>query len=369
MTDVATDSPGRDFAIFAGGTGGHIYPALAVAEELAGRGYSIHWFGTGRGLEERVVTAAGFGLHILDAEGWRGRELKRRIRSLGMAVKSLWQAYRVLRKLEPVCALGMGGYVSGPAGVAAWLLGVPLVIHEQNSVAGTANRMLRRVASRVLCAYPRAFARGDAAMEVGNPVRAELVEKGARAGYDFAGDRALRLLALGGSLGARAINEALPRALALLPPGFGIGVRHQTGPDNMESVKAAYDAVPGAEAELFPFIEDMAAAYEWADLVLCRAGALTLAELTIMSRPSILVPLPHSIDDHQTLNARRLARCNGAVVIPQARLDGRALADRLSAFAADPARLSAMARAAAAAARPEATQSVADICEATKRGA
>ncbi len=364
---MAADSD-RNIAIFAGGTGGHIYPALAVAKELAERGYDIHWFGTDRGLEARVVPAAGFKLNILQAEGMRGKDSGAKTRAVVPLLKSMWQAYRILRGLKPVCALGMGGYVAGPAAMAAWLMGVPVVIHEQNSVAGTTNRLLRRFASQVLCAYPNPFPDSGAGTEVGNPVRKELLERGLKSDYSFDGERPLRLLVVGGSLGARAINEVVPQALALLPPSFNVRVRHQTGPRNMESVKLAYGELSDRSVEILPFIEDMASAYDWADLVLCRAGALTLAELTIMSRPSILVPLPHSIDDHQLHNAEWLAQRGGAYLMPQASLDAESLAAQLKAFAATPARLSAMAHAAGAAAQPGATHAVADICEMAKHG-
>lgn len=358
----------RNIVVFAGGTGGHIYPALAVAKELASRGYAIHWFGTDRGLESKVVPAAGFELNILKLEGMRGKSGSAGIGALGPLLKSLWAAYRIMRKLKPVCALGMGGYVAGPASIAAWLMGVPLIIHEQNSVAGTTNRMLRRFASQVLCAYPNPFPDSGAGTEVGNPVRQELLDRGLKSRYDYQGDRPLRLLIVGGSLGARAINEVVPQALALLPPSFAVKVRHQTGARNMEAVKLAYGELPDLSAEVLPFIEDMASVYDWADLVLCRAGALTVSELTIMSRPSVLVPLPHSIDDHQLHNAEWLSQRGGAYLMPQPTLTPEALAEQLKAFMSNPARLSAMAHAAGSAAQPAATQAVADLCEMTRHG-
>ena len=358
----------RTMLIFAGGTGGHIYPALAVAQELSQRGYDIQWFGTDRGLESRAVPAAGFPLHILGAQGLRGKGWNQRMKGLLAMVTSLFEAYRAIRKLPSVCALGMGGYVSGPAGMAAWLAGVPLVIHEQNSVAGTTNRMLVRFASRVLCAYPHAFQSGPGANEVGNPVRADLLGQGRLSNYAYPGGRPLRLLVLGGSLGARAINEVVPRALALLRPGLEVQVRHQAGAAHSEQVGVAYGAIRNTEVEVFPFIEDMAAAYTWADLVLCRAGALTVAELTIMSRPSILVPLPHAIDDHQLHNAQWLSQRGGAFLLPQSELEPELLAEQLKVFAANPARLAAMAQAAGTAAKPNATHDVADICEEVRRG-
>ena len=356
----------NNMVIFAGGTGGHIYPALAVARELAARGYAIHWFGSDRGLENRVVPVAGFTLNILPAQGLRGRGGGARLKALQPLLKSVWQAYRIMRNLKPVCALGMGGYVAGPASIAAWLMGIPLVIHEQNAVAGTTNRILRRFASRILCAYPNPYPGSSVGIEVGNPVRRELLDRDRRAGYDFNGRRPLHLLVVGGSQGARALNEVVPRALALLPPGLALRLRHQTGERHLQSVKLAYGKLSYAAVEILPFIEDMAAAYDWADLVLCRAGALTLAEMTVMSRPSILVPLPAAIDDHQRHNAEWLAQRGGACVIPQSSLNPQALATQLQTFIANPAQLSAMADAAGAAAQPGATRAVADSCEMVK---
>ena len=365
---MSADNPARNIAIFAGGTGGHVYPALAVAQELGSRGYSIHWLGTERGLESRVVPAAGYPLHTLRVHGLRGKGLASRLQGLMAVFGALFEALQCLRRLRPVCALGMGGYVAGPAGLAAWLLRVPLVIHEQNSVAGTTNRLLRRFARRVLTAYPDAFAGFAGTEQVGNPVRAELLRQGERTDYDFSGQRPLRLLVVGGSQGARAINELVPAALALLPASCQLDIRHQTGPAHYDVVTAAYGPETEVRVEVLPYIEDMASAYAWSDLVLCRAGALTVAELTIMSRPAILVPLPQAIDNHQVHNAEWLAGQGACLLIPQSDLSPRSLADLLTGLAMQPARLAALASGAAMAARPEATRVVADICEEVRRG-
>jgi len=356
---VYADSPRGNIVIFAGGTGGHVYPALAVARELSERGFSVHWFGTERGIESRVVPAADFPLHVLKVQVVRGKGLGSRLRGLWAVFGALWSALVQLRKLHPVCALGMGGYVAGPAGLAAALFRVPLVIHEPNSVAGTTNRLLRRMASRVLVAYPDAFVESQVVEQVGNPVRVEMLQ--AAADYDFHGDRPLHLLVLGGSQGARAINELLPATLELLGESAQLQVRHQTGAAHSDAVRTAYGVRDGVE--VLPFIENMAEAYGWADLVLCRAGALTLAELTIMGLPSLLVPLPGAIDNHQALNAEWLAGHGAARLLPQAELTPELLADMLRQLAANPARLAAMAHAAKTAGHPEATQRVADICQ------
>ncbi len=353
-------------AIFAGGTGGHVYPALAVASELQSRGYTIDWFGTERGLEARVVPAAGFPLHLIRVSGIRGKGAMGRLRGLFSVGLALLQSLGLLLRLRPTSALGMGGYVSGPAGLAAWLLRVPLVIHEQNAVAGTTNRLLRRFARAVCAAYPQAFGAEAATRVVGNPVRAQLLADGA-ASYGYDGGRPLRLLVIGGSLGAKAINEVMPATLAALPGDCEIEVRHQTGPAHGESVAALYGA-RSAQVEILPYIEDMASAYRWADLVLCRAGALTLAELTIVGRPAILVPLPNAIDNHQAHNAEWLAQAGAALVLPQAAMTADAVAGLISELRAAPDRLASMARAAIAAGSPDATRDVADICEEVRRG-
>lgn len=357
----------RRVAIFAGGTGGHVYPALAVASELSDRGYAIEWIGTERGLESRIVPEAGFRLHLVKVSGIRGKGIAARIKGLFGVLLALFQSLRLLGSLRPVCALGMGGYVAGPAGLAAWLLRVPLVIHEQNSVAGTTNRLLRRFARAVLNAYPQAFGAGVSSREVGNPVRRELLARAA-ADYDFDGQRPLRLFVVGGSQGALAINEVMPRALALLPADCALELRHQTGPAHAESVTAAYGAACGDRVTVLPYVEDMASMYSWADLVLCRAGALTLSELTIIGRPAVLVPLPNAIDNHQALNAEWLAGHGAALILAQADMTPQAVASLLAELAADPARLRRMAAAALEAGSPRATADVADTCEEVRRG-
>ena len=352
--------------MMAGGTGGHVYPALAVARDLLGRGYRVEWVGTHRGLEHRVVPGAGIKLHFLPVRGVRGKSPWHRL--LGVlflllaSIKALWLVLR----LAPRCVVGMGGYVAGPAGVAAWLWRRPLLIHEQNAVAGTTNRMLAPLASRILAGFPGAFRSEVACTVVGNPVRRELLEAARAHPYDYAGDRPLRLLVLGGSLGARPINEVLPGALQALA-GDGDNrapeVWHQAGEAHAAEVCAGYGDPAHGKVRVVPFIEDMAAAYAWADLVVCRAGALTVSELAVMGRPAILVPLPHAIDDHQTANAQSLTASGGALLLRQADLTADSLAQALRDFIARPSNLAAMAAAALAAARPDATARVGDCCE------
>ncbi len=352
--------------VLAGGTGGHVYPALAVALELQQRGFQIRWLGTERGLESRVVVAAGLALDFIRIRGLRGKGMAARLQG---ALVLLWAAVQSLvavARIRPVCVLGMGGYVSGPAGVAAWVLRRPLVIHEQNSVAGTTNRMLSGIASRILAAYPTAF--GEQAELVGNPVRSDLLAAGEFAHYDFDGQRPLQLFVVGGSLGALAINEVVPEALAILTQNSTVIVRHQTGIDHTDSVTASHLQQGNDHVETLPYVEDMAAMYEWADLVVCRAGALTVAELSVMGRPSILVPLPGAIDNHQFHNAQWLVARGGALLMPQSELTAQSLADCLADLLAQPRQLSDMAAAARAAAFPLATRRVADVCEEVRRG-
>ncbi len=351
--------------VMAGGTGGHVYPALAVAMELLARGYRVEWVGTRRGLEQRVVTAAGIPLHLLPVRGVRGKGPLDKLLAvffLGLsAIKALW----LVARRAPACVVGMGGYVAGPAGVAAWLLRRPLLIHEQNAVAGTTNRMLAPLADTIACGFAGAFGARVGTRVVGNPVRAALVEQGRGHQWYYDGVRPLRLLVLGGSLGAQAINEVMPGALEqCLDNGAGkMEVRHQTGAGHDEAVRQAYAAAGLKGVEVAPFIEDMAAAYGWADLVLCRAGALTIAELAVTGRPAILVPLPSAIDDHQSANARSLSGCGGAHLLPQSEMTAATLAALFMHYQAQPDALAAMAEAVRTAAAPRAAADVADLCE------
>lgn len=348
----------------AGGTGGHVYPALAVATDLMARGIRVEWVGTARGLEHRVVPEAGITLHCLPVRGVRGKSVLDKVLGLCFLVLASVQALWLLYRRSPRCVVGMGGYVAGPAGVAAWLLRKPLLIHEQNAVAGTTNRMLAPLASQVFAAFPGAFKQSVETRVIGNPVRSELVAAGARRHYDYAGQRPLRLLVLGGSLGARPINQVLPDTLRAVRAGNKqLEVWHQTGEAHVVPVKANYGDLLGEDTRVVPFIEDMAAAYEWADLVLCRAGALTVSELAIMGCPSILVPLPYAIDDHQTANARSLSEAGAAKLLPQSDMSVDSLVASLQGYMANPRLLVSMAAAAHAAATPDAATRVSDCCE------
>jgi UDP-N-acetylglucosamine--N-acetylmuramyl-(pentapeptide) pyrophosphoryl-undecaprenol N-acetylglucosamine transferase len=349
---------GANVLIMAGGTGGHVFPALACAREFQARGYSVHWLGTPRGIENELVPQAGFALHLINVTGLRGKGRLSLLKAPLMLIKALMQARKVIRELKPVCVVGFGGYVTGPGGLAAKLGNVPLVIHEQNAVAGTANRSLSSFAARICEAFPNTFAASDKRRTTGNPVRVELFLETPR--QALAGRKA-RLLVLGGSLGAEPLNKLLPEALAQLPVELRPEVFHQAGKQHDEITAERYRTA-GVEAQVAPFIKDMAQAYGWADLVVCRAGALTISELAAAGLPSLLVPLPYAIDDHQSRNADYLAHEGAAFVMPQATTGAAEMAARLKEVLMQPEQLQNMARTARRLAKPDATNTVVDIC-------
>lgn len=346
--------------IMAGGTGGHVYPALAVAAELTARGADVVWMGTRAGLEARVVPAAGYPIEWIGVGGLRGKGWVTWVAAPWRLLRALAEALAIVRRTAPQAVLGMGGFASGPGGLAARLLRRPLVVHEQNAVAGLTNRLLARLARTVLEAFPGTFPAATQARCVGNPVRAEILALPApEERLNGRGGR-VRLLVLGGSGGALAINRLVPAALARLPAGERPEVRHQAG-RTLEAAQEAYRQ-HGVEGELTAYIDDMAAAYAWADLVVCRSGALTVAELAAAGLGALLIPYPHAVDDHQRVNGEYLTRRGAAELIPQAQLDAGYLAGRLAELCADRDRLTRMAAAARAAAWPRATAEIADAC-------
>ncbi|MEK1907508.1 MAG: undecaprenyldiphospho-muramoylpentapeptide beta-N-acetylglucosaminyltransferase [Pseudomonas sp.] len=350
--------------IMAGGTGGHVFPALACAREFKARGYSVHWLGTPRGIENELVPAAGLPLHLINVSGLRGKSKLSLLKAPFQLVRALWQARRVMRELQPVCVLGMGGYVTGPGGLAAKLNGAPLIIQEQNAVAGTANRSLVPFASRVCEGFPNTFGNSAKRRTTGNPVREELFLETPR---DSLSKRKPRLLVLGGSLGAEPLNKLLPAALAKVPAELRPQLFHQAGKQHAEITAERYRQV-AVEAEVAPFIKDMAHAYAWADLVVCRAGALTVSELAAAGLPSFLVPLPHAIDDHQTRNAEYLAKEGAAFLLPQHATDADRLAAQLTEVLMHPEKLLDMGRTARRLAKPDATRTVVETCLEVARG-
>jgi UDP-N-acetylglucosamine--N-acetylmuramyl-(pentapeptide) pyrophosphoryl-undecaprenol N-acetylglucosamine transferase len=354
--------------VMAGGTGGHVFPALATAAALQQQGVHVEWLGTQQGIEADLVPKAGITLHCIDIAGLRGKGKLSLLLAPVKVLIALSQALRVVWRLKPACILGMGGFASGPGGLAAWLLRKPLVIHEQNAIAGMTNRILAPLAERVLTAFPQAL--GDKGRHVGNPVRRAIVDSLApeqrlqqRAQED---NGQLRLLVLGGSLGAQALNEVVPAALASMTESERPQVWHQTGKRHFVAAEQAYQTqqVNGhIEANVVPFIDDMAAAYQWADVVICRAGALTVSELACVGVASILVPYPHAVDDHQTANAGFLEKNDAAIIVPQSQLTVQRLAELLSTEFRDRARILQRAKNARAVAQNNAAQQVAEHCK------
>jgi UDP-N-acetylglucosamine--N-acetylmuramyl-(pentapeptide) pyrophosphoryl-undecaprenol N-acetylglucosamine transferase len=347
----------RRVLVMAGGTGGHVFPALAVAGALRARGIEVVWMGTRLGLEARVVPEAGIEVEWIAIRGVRGKTLKARLTAPVDVSVAIFQALRVMLRVRPAVVLGMGGYAAGPGGIAAFLTRRPLVIHEQNAIAGTTNRILANFADRVLAAFPGAFPDSVPATVVGNPVRAAIASLpppderlAERAGQ-------ARLLVLGGSQGALSLNEAVPEALARLPEPLRPVVRHQAGRNTLDNATAAY-ARAGVAAEVCEFIEDMAEAYGWADLAICRAGALTVSELAAAGLPSVLIPLPAAVDDHQTLNGGYLVAAGAAVLLPEKQLGPDRLARVLAGLLGDHGRRLDMARRARGVARPEALATI-----------
>lgn len=354
------NSSSRSVLIMAGGTGGHVFPALATAVSLQARGIHVEWLGTRRGIESRIVPAANIPIHYLSVSGLRGKSLLEFARGIKNVFGALWQAISVIRMLKPVCVLGMGGFVAGPGGLAAWLLRKPLVIHEQNAVPGTTNKLLAPLARKVLQGYPVALG-GNRGVHVGNPVRREITSLPTPDARGVGRSERLRVLVVGGSLGAKPLNDTVPLAIAGMPVDARPEVRHQTGKNHLDAVQSLYREHQ-LQAEVSEFIEDMAQAYQWADVVICRAGALTVAEIAVVGLASILIPLPHAIDDHQTANARWLSDNGAAELLVQSEMTAVRLGNLLLEFNQNRKKLLDMALTCRSLARPEAAERVADIC-------
>lgn len=347
--------------IMAGGTGGHVFPALAVARELRGRNEHVVWLGTRHGLENEIVPPEGIPLEQTRVAGLRGKGLVSWLLAPIKLSIALFDALRVVRRRNPKLVLGMGGFASGPGGFAAWLLRKPLIIHEQNSVAGLTNRLLAGLAREVLEAFPGSFSSRVQALVVGNPVRPEIARI-ADPAQRFAGrEGPLRLLVVGGSLGAKILNETVPAAVALMPAALQPQILHQAGRTTLQVAEMSY-ARAGVDARIVPFIDDVAEAYAWADLVVCRAGALTISELAAAGLGAVLVPFPSAVDDHQTGNARFLVTADAALLIPQSELTPQRLLQALEAFACDRELVLKRAQRARSLARPDATQDVVERC-------
>ena len=348
--------------VMAGGTGGHVFPALATAEILQQQGVHIEWLGSRQGIEAEVVPAAGIKLHSIDVKGLRGKGKLSLLLAPFKLLLALYQALAVVRQVKPDVVLGMGGFASGPGGLAAWLLRKPLVIHEQNAVAGMTNKALSKLAKNVLEAFEGAFSPAVKTVSMGNPVRGSILQMGEPEARMQGRSGKIRLLVVGGSLGAKAINDLLPEVLAELPAEQRPEVWHQTGKRNIDATLQRYQALGVEDCKVVPFIDAMDEAYAWADIVLCRAGALTVSELSIAGAPSVLVPFPFAVDDHQTKNAQYLADAGAAVLVPQRDLDKSRLQKLLTEQLNQRDRLIDMAKRAKALGRPSASRDVANVC-------
>ncbi len=332
----------------AGGTGGHVFPGIAIAKALEKKGIIIVWLGSNGGMETTLVPKAGLSLQTLTISGFRGKSFLSKLKTPFILIQAVIQAYKILQEEKPDLVLGMGGFVSGPGGIAAKLLSIPLIIHEQNSIPGWTNKILSKIASRVLCAFPNTFPDSSKIIITGNPVREDI-----QAIYPKnALHQPPKLLILGGSRGAKVLNDIVPEAIKLLPDKFRPEIYHQTG----QNASVQYDK--NIQATIQPFIDDMAKAYDWADLVICRAGALTLAELTTIGLPAILVPYPHAVDDHQTVNAKYLESHQAAILLPQADLNPQNLCSLLIEISNQPERYKNMAKASKQLSSGDSTQKI-----------
>jgi UDP-N-acetylglucosamine--N-acetylmuramyl-(pentapeptide) pyrophosphoryl-undecaprenol N-acetylglucosamine transferase len=352
----------KSILIMAGGTGGHVYPALAIAEYLREQGFQPFWLGTRAGLEARVVPANSIPLSTIKISGLRGKGVLRWLLAPINLLIALVQSLRIINERKPAVVIGLGGFVSGPGGVAAWLLRKPLFIHEQNAIPGLTNRLLTPLARTAMQGFPNAL-NGRRVITTGNPVRKDILfvsvptERMARQA-----NQPLRLLVLGGSLGAKVFNDMLPDVIRQLPEEVQVDVWHQTGVSHFAATAALYQHHKLGSEKVMPYIEDMAGAYAWADLVLCRSGALTISELCVVGVASILVPYPYAADDHQTANAKYLSESGGALLIPQPELTVSRIVELLCQFYKDRNSLLEMAICARNRALPHATEDIAAIC-------
>ncbi len=354
--------PGQGVLIMAGGTGGHIFPGLAVAEVLRKRNIPVRWLGAEGGMETRTVPAAGIDLDVVAITGLRGKGLMRWVRMPFMLLRAVWHARRLLEANRPSCAVSFGGYAAAPGGIAAWTKGIPVLVHEQNRIPGMTNRLLTRFARKILQGFPGTFPEEISAIDSGNPVRHEVAAI-AEPQIRLAGRTGpVRVLITGGSQGAQVLNTVVPGALKLLSPSASIEIRHQAGAKRVDEALEAYKEA-GINADIQPFISDMAEAYAWADLVICRSGALTVAEIAAAGVASVLVPFAYAVDDHQTRNAEYLADAGAAVILAQSTLAPQILADALKPLLSDRDVLLTMATAARSKALPDAAEKVVEACQ------
>lgn len=355
-----SQSRSKTLLVMAGGTGGHVFPALATADLLREQGVHVEWLGTEKGIEARVVPAANIKLNTIPVTGLRGKGPLKLLTAPFNLLKALLAARKVIKQVKPDAVLGMGGFASGPGGLAAWLMGIPVVIHEQNAIPGMTNKVLARTATRVLQAFPGAFSECDAKDTIGNPVRGPILDLAEPAERMQGRSGPIRLLVVGGSLGAQAINERVPAALAELPEDQRPEVWHQTGPMHLKATQTLYSSL-AVNAQVVPFIEQMDEAFAWADLVICRSGALTVSEIAIAGVAAVLVPFPFAVDDHQTANGQFLADAGAAELVQQDLLTTEKLLELLQHLNKREHLLS-MAKLARKQGKPDAGKQLADVC-------
>lgn len=346
---------GQRIVIMAGGTGGHIFPALAVAQYLASQEWEVSWIGTVRGMESSVIPAQGIEIDYISVAGIRGKGLSAKVGNLLLLIKSCWQTFKVFRKRKADVVLGMGGYVAGPGGLVASILRIPLVIHEQNRIPGTTNRLLMNRANKVLEAFPSSFDISANAIFTGNPLRQHFLNFPEKEYWTVEKEREFRILIVGGSQGAKVLNDLVPEVAKKLE---NVEIKHQTGTASFELVKEKYSGLQ-IEAEAIEFINDIASAYQWADMVICRAGAMTVSEIAAAGLPAIFIPLPHAIDDHQTANARYLADAGAGILLAQNNLNEDSLMTAIDQIKKS---IEVMSVAVKAKAKLDATERVAKIC-------
>ncbi len=357
----------KTLLVMAGGTGGHIFPGLAVADVLKAQGWNIHWLGTADRMEAKIVPDHGYEISFINISGLRNKGLLALLAMPFKLLQSLMQARRVIKTIKPDVVLGMGGYASGPGGVAAWLSRVPLILHEQNAAAGLSNRLLSRIANKVCCAFPNAFSQEVDAEVVGNPLRSSIGQQVSVTEPAKTNEKQSKnILVVGGSLGAQVLNEVMPSSFFnLVTQDENYSIWHQTGEGKQAQVIESYSkqGVATSKIKVSEFIKDMGKAYQWADIVICRAGALTVSELARAATPAIFVPLPHAVDDHQTKNALYLVNRDAAKLLPQTELNKERVTELITALFDEPETLSNMARASLAASNGDASKKVAKLCQ------
>ena len=360
-SDVSHEAKRPTILVMAGGTGGHIFPGIAVAEELVKKGWKVHWLGTAERMEAKIVPKNGYPISFINIAGIRNKGWQTWLKTPFKILQSVMQSIQVLKEVKPDVVLGMGGYASAPGGVAAWLLRIPLVLHEQNAVAGMTNRFLSRIATKTLSAFPGAFSDRVTPNVVGNPLRSDIISIENVMPEQPATSK--KVLVVGGSLGAKILNDVVPQAMKQIKVQ-SIDVWHQTGGGNEQAVRTSYQdfGLPEEKVKVTEFIDDMASAYQWADVVVCRAGALTVSELAMAAKPAIFVPLPHAVDDHQTKNAMYLVECGAAKLIAQKEFNGTTLGQMLNSLFISDKVVQQMSKAAHNAAHADATSHVAQTC-------